>query len=176
MYHLLKLEAIRDTTSSQKSHRQHFPATDWSLLMLRCSTKQFLSVCLQDLLSCRSPSCVSHHEEIDRFCTQFLACLSNAATLCFPVKRKKQKTLPGWNDHVRHFRDSAILWNKIWVEAGCPGAGVLFDLRKETKTAYKYAVRRIKRRRNHIVALLSALFWKEVKLVSSSVPPLSLMD
>ncbi len=121
----------------------HRPVTDGSLLTA-CDVevfKQTISLSLpslsQDLLSCRSPSCVSHHEEIDRFCTQFLACLSNAATLCLPVKRKKQKTLPGWNDHVRHFRDSAILWNKIWVEAGCPGAGVLFDLRKETKTAYK---------------------------------------
>ncbi len=80
--------------------------------------------------------------------------------------------MPGWNDHVRLFRDSAILWNKIWVEADCPLTGVLFDLRKKSKAAYKYAVGRIKRRHKHIVrdklseALLStnnSVFWKEVK-------------
>ena len=52
----------------------------------------------------------------------------------------------------------------------------MFDLRKQTKKAYKYAVRSVKRRQKHIVseklsnALLSAnnsLFWKEVKKIKS---------
>ena len=84
--------------------------------------------------------------------------------------------MPGWNDHVREVRESAMVWNKIWVEAGCPEAGVVFDLRKQTKKAYKYAVRNVKRRQKHIVseklsnALLSAnnsLFWKEVMKMKS---------
>ncbi len=48
--------------------------------------------------------------------------------------------MPGWNDHVHKVRESAILWNRIWVEAGCPEAAVLFDLRKQTKKAYKYTL------------------------------------
>ncbi len=87
--------------------------------------------------------------------------------------------MPGWNDHVRKVRESAMLWNRIWVEAGwavCPEAGVLFDLRKQTKKAYKYSVRRVKRRQKYIVseklskALLLAnnsLFWKDLKKIKS---------
>ncbi len=43
--------------------------------------------------------------------------------------------MPVWNDHVRKVKESAMVRNKIW---GCSEAGVLFDLRKQTKKAYKY--------------------------------------
>ena len=32
--------------------------------------------------------------------------------------------------HVREVRESAMVWNNILLEAGCPEADVLFDLRK----------------------------------------------
>ncbi len=98
--------------SSQNCHRQHIPAIDWSLLTVsqwcwevdyKLTIAHSLPSLSQDLLNYRSPSCVSHNKDIDTFCTQFLACLSNAATLCFLVKRQNQrpKAMPGWNDHVR---------------------------------------------------------------------------
>ena len=38
----------------------------------------------------------------------------------------------------------------MWVDCGCPRAGVVFELRNRTKKEYKYSVRRAKRRRVHI--------------------------
>ncbi len=60
--------------------------------------------------------------------------------------------MPGWNDHVRKVRESAMLWNRIWVEADCPEAVVLFDLRKQTKKHFCWSI---------------TLFWKEVKKIKS---------
>jgi len=90
--------------------------------------------------------------------------------------------MPGWNEHVRRYKESACLWNAIWVDSGCPRSGILFELRKQTKKAYKYAVRQVKRRQLHIAsqklgtALSSAnfrSFWKQVKGMKSSPPSAS---
>ena len=43
----------------------------------------------------------------------------------------------GWNDHVQQHKNSAVFWNKLWNDAGCP-SGILFDLRQHTKRQYKY--------------------------------------
>ena len=60
----------------------------------------------------------------------------------------------------------------------------MFDLRKQSKKAYKYAVRRAKRRQSHIaseklgMALCNANisnFWKQVKAMKSSSPSTSLV-
>jgi len=63
------------------------------------------------------------------------------------------------------------------VNSGCPRSGILFNLHKQAKKAYKYAVRQVKRRQSHIAseklgtALCSAnfsSFWKQVKAMKSS--------
>ena len=57
-------------------------------------------------------------------------------------------------------------------EAGCPSAGVLAEIKKHTKSRYKYAIRRVKRRRETIIrekigASLSTNnsgdFWYQIK-------------
>ena len=77
---------------------------------------------------------------------------------------------------------TAQLWNNIWVELGCPRAGIVSELRRKTKNAYKYAVRRVMRRKTHIhnnkiaMALSNknhAAFWREVKIKKSSHGSLS---
>ena len=68
------------------------------------------------------------------------------------------------------------------VDSGCPRSGVLFDLSKQSKKAYKYVVRRAKQRQSHIaseklgMALCNANisnFWKQVKAMKSSSPSTS---
>lgn len=85
--------------------------------------------------------------------------------------------MPGWNEHVQEYKSSATLWNNVWLEVGCPRAGIIFELRNKTKKAYKYAVRCIKRRQAHIRsdklgAFLSTTepttFWKQAKAMKSS--------
>ena len=59
--------------------------------------------------------------------------------------------IPGWNERVRSLRDNAIFWNNLWKDAGCPALGSVADIRKKTKSKFKYAVRRLKRRRKFII-------------------------
>jgi len=65
----------------------------------------------------------------------------------------------------------------LWLEAGSPSAGVLFQLKKRAHRRYKYAVRRVKWREDHIkqMRLAEALlndpnrnFWSEVHRCSGS--------
>ena len=61
-------------------------------------------------------------------------------------------------------------WNRVWSENGCPSSGVLSQIRKKAKSCYKYAVRSLKRQKDHIVSKISfaltgrhnRVFWQEV--------------
>ena len=129
------------------------------------------------LLECSLPKCDSHLSEIDKCCEDLLTCLSSSAQSCFPLRQSRSKVVTGWNEFVHEPMRVASFWNRIWVDAGCPSAGVLAQIRKRTKAQYKYAIRRVKRRRDHIVRkkIGSAIdsrnnceFWREVKKVKSS--------
>ena len=46
----------------------------------------------------------------------------------------------------------SIFWHKGWVEAGCPSAGVLFNIKGNTESRFKDAVRRqLKRRKEYLI-------------------------
>ena len=66
----------------------------------------------------------------------------------------------------------SIFWHRVWVETGYPCSGVLFNIKRNAKKRFKYAVRRLKRRRDYLVRekLASAFstrdknrFWSEVR-------------
>ena len=45
----------------------------------------------------------------------------------------------------------SIFWHKVWVEAGRPSAGVLFNIKHNTKSRFKYAVLSLKCRKEHLI-------------------------
>ena len=111
---------------------------------------------------------------IDTACEKLFSCLHSAAQDSLPKRSKRSKVIPGWNDSVRILRSKATFWNRVWTECGCPSIGVLSQIRKRTKTRYKYAVRSAKRRKDHTVSrkISSALSnrnnrlsWKEIKRI-----------
>ena len=139
-----------------------------------CCVLKNLPALDESLLRCSISNCESHHDAIDDCCNRFLSCLSSSALECLPLKNMpyRNKVIPGWNKHVRDSKSAASFWNKVWVEAGCPSSGVLARIRVRCKRRYEYAVRRVKRRRDHIIRkkIGSALsskdnrtFWKETK-------------
>ena len=90
---------------------------------------------------------------------------------------KSGKRLVGWNDSACLFKKTANFWYKIWKEAGCPKSGVLSQIKKTTKSRYKYWVRRLKRRQNILLQKKLALlltkknkkeFWSEVRCLNRS--------
>ena len=58
--------------------------------------------------------------------------------------------IPGWKDAAKNLRPSAAFGHKVWLDCGHPTSAVLFQIKKNTKKRYKYEVRRLKRRRDHI--------------------------
>ena len=110
------------------------------------------------------------------FLTSFLNCISVAACNALPSipsTVRKHKVL-GWNDAAKDLRDKANFWYWVWSEAGSPSAGVLAVIKKKSKSRYKYEVRRLKRRREHIARekLAKAFsirnkkdFWQNVKII-----------
>ena len=75
----------------------------------------------------------------------------------------------------------------MWVEASCPPNGVLFQIKKKSKTRFKYAVRKIRRQQNYIKrAQLSNTFkckssrefWARVKRLTrhKTSTPTSIID
>ena len=55
------------------------------------------------------------------------------------------QNVPGWNEHVKPFKSESKFWHSVWVSAGCPNQGDLYNVMKSSKQQYKYAVRRLKR-------------------------------
>ena len=128
------------------------------------------------LLGCCTATCNSLNTDMDTVCDQFLSSLSTSADLYLPKRSNRRKVVPGWNDSVKPFKEAAVFWNVLWVQADCLSSGILFDLRKRTKNENKYAVRRVKCQRNHIIRRKTApalqrknktSFWKQVKSVKS---------
>ena len=154
----INLNSSRPGPSRCPASRSSSCAVDWSrvthaeLDRYIETVRVNLPVLSAELLDCCAVNCVAHQDSIDVFCNQLLECVQSAASLCLPLRSQRAKAIPGWNEHVRRYMESACLWNTIWVDSGCPRSGVLFDLRKQSKKAYKYAVRRAKRRQSHIAS------------------------
>ena len=94
---------------------------------------------------------------------------NRAVTDC--MRSKKQYIMCG------RLRESARFWHQLWTDSGCPSSGVLFQIKRNAKHRFKYEVRRLKRRREHIIRdnIGNALshsrhkdFWKEVRKLSRS--------
>ena len=92
-----------------------------------------------------------HLSAIDCACEK-LFCLYHAGQQCFPQFCKRAKVMPGWNDSVRLLHSKALFWNRLWSDNGCPSSDVLSQIRRKAKSRYKYAVRYLKHRKDHIVS------------------------
>ena len=66
----------------------------------------------------------------------------NSGDKCAPV--------PGWNDHVKPFREDALFWHSIWISAGRPINTVLHTVMKRTRNKYHYAIRFVKKQESEI--------------------------
>ena len=129
--------------------------------------------CVRD---CCDPTCTQHHAFLDGFCEQLSRCILDCALVVFP-KVRQSSSVPGWNNSARLLKEKANFWYTVWCEAGSPSVGVLHQLKRTAKSRYKYEVRRLKRREQHIrrekmaAALASSNsrdFWHQVHCVNRS--------
>ena len=112
-------------------------------------TDRLDSVNIPACVTCRDPNCKDHIESIDEYTIDVLEAIENAAKETLPIKggggTSPRKSTPGWSEFVKPFLDESKFWNSLWLSAGKPVVGALFEAKKQSKQQFKYAVRRLKR-------------------------------
>ena len=146
---------------------------------------EFLS-CLQipeNVVHCNDFNCDSHdHGAIAKYLDILVDIMLLSARMTIPSdndnnnKTSKSGKL-GWNKYVKDKRDSAILWHKIWKEAGSPTYGQLFEIRKYTRKCYHNAIMYIKNNTDKILRekIAQSLannnvknFWNEIRKIKAT--------
>ena len=91
-----------------------------------------------DALHCKDVFCTAHVRELNDFYDKIINGYIIAGKECIPSTShvKKQASVPGWSMFVEDKRKSCILWHKIWKETGSPSSGVLYELRRHTRSQY----------------------------------------
>ena len=130
--------------------------------------------------NCVSSCCLNHRSDLDIWAQNLTSSLLDCAFKCFPIHcHSYTKKLVGWKEYAASSKDCAHFWYKVWVEAGCPVSGVLFQIKKNAKSRYKYEVRRLKRRQDillqkKLAQLFSGKdktrFWSEIRRLNHSHP------
>ena len=96
-------------------------------------------------------------------------------------RTKPYKCRPGWNDHARDLHTAARECFIMWIDAGRPKHGPVFDLMKTSRARFKYAIRFLKNhecqlRKDSLAKKLSQSrpddFWKEIRQVNNCNIPL----
>ena len=116
-----------------------------------------------EVFTCVVPNCTEHIDTLDSYAKKFVFSLLDCACKCIPHSKTSSRTLVGWNDtSCNRLKQTANFWHKIWEDAGDPSSGVLFQIKRHTKTRYKYEVRHLKRRQNVLLLLPCLLIRKRM--------------
>ena len=67
--------------------------------------------------------------------------IHNAAKEAGIVPTKNYKPKPHWCPNLAYFRDKKRFWWTVWVSAGKPYAGVIYDCHKLAKKAFRHESR-----------------------------------
>lgn len=136
-----------------------------------------------DMLNCTNTQCTEHFTHIDNLYQGIVNSCIEAGEKCIPQsdtksnKDKRRAHFYGWSEFVEPERQTAMLWHDIWKSVGCPGQGIVSNIRRQTRTKYHQAVKWVKRNNmklKHIAIAESMVehndkvFWTEVKKLKRS--------
>ena len=124
-------------------------------------------------------NCSLHTRFIDNMCDRLISACICAGSKTFPNSSKsyRNKGLPLWNEEIAPYREKAILWHNIWISCGRPRKGAVYDIMRQTRNKYHYAVRKVKRSEENIrkQRFLSEIescnvneFWSKVRKFGGS--------
>ena len=132
------------------------------------------NVCIPtEALSCKNTSCsnVQHRTDLNVFYAQLVGCLSEASRQ-LSRKCKRYVSQPGWNEHVADLHKTARDAFVMWANCGKPRQGSKFDLMRQSRACFKYALRAVKThesslRKQSLANKLSLSqpnqFWNEIR-------------
>ena len=59
--------------------------------------------------------------------------------------KSRHHPLPGWNEEVEPKKKDSLLWHSVWLSAGRPSSGNLYQVMCHTRMKYHRAVKKLKR-------------------------------
>ena len=122
-------------------------------LQYKTSLNNLLSqVTLPDVSTCKDLRCssVSHKHQLNEWCIVIVRSCMEAAKDLPSLSHRQEKCTPGWTEHVKSFQDDNRWWHRLWVQAGRPKDGAVYNYMKQARNQYMYAVRRVKRNERNI--------------------------
>ena len=89
-------------------------------------------------LNCNDPHCtnVLHRRFIEVYCHSIIKSCIKASSVSIPLVRPNVQRVPGWTEHVKEERDRSLFWHWIWLEAGKPFKGFIYEIMKRTRHRY----------------------------------------
>ena len=132
----------------------------------------------QEALDCNNLHCCdpSHINAYAKYHDEIVNALVVSGDL-LKTSDKGRKPMPGWNEHVREAHRADIEAYYLWLEAGKPTAGVVYDLKKSRHRDYKNSVNFVKKNEqriindelaNNLLSMNKRDFWKNIKGLKNS--------
>ena len=126
-------------------------------------------------VQCNNLFCNEHGETIEYLHSAIANACISASDAALPTNSKgRGKIIPGWNEQVKLARERAILWHTLWKENHSPSSGLIYEIRRKTRSEYHYALRKLRdgerslryeKMSRRVLADNSSKFWEEVKRI-----------
>ena len=104
------------------------------------------------ILSCNDFNCKEHDNLILEKLEQYIDILKFCAEATLPNKNfSNRQGIVGWNEFVKPYKEKSIFWNDIWKTSGKPQTGQLAELRKFSKSRYRWAQRKAHKETKRVI-------------------------
>ena len=146
--------------------------------------KLYEKIVIEKLQSLDIPRCVkcsnfqceisSHSKDRDKHVIDVLSCIIEASYQSIPLTSNKvpnvvsdKERLPQWNEVIAPLKCDSIFWHSIWISAGRPNLGILYQIMCQTRSKYHKAVKIAKKEVARIKAdkLLAAVETGHVEFI-----------
>ena len=133
-----------------------------------------------DCITCTNYLCnnVEHLQRIQIFHDELIAaCISASSAIPDTSNNKNKGNVPGWNDHVKQYKQAAVFWRNMWHDNGSPREGTVANIMRRTRARYHYAIRHVKSKKEQLKKQSMALsisqknsrnLWKETSRVRNN--------
>ena len=113
-----------------------------------------------------------HRADSDDYIENVLSAINSSAGKSLPWSsstsgRPSATIIPGWNEQVKPFKDTAKFWFSAWLSAGKPQNCELHNIMRRTRNIYHYNVKKCKKAEEQI---------RKEKLLSAVLDPSSDVD
>ena len=128
-------------------------------------------------VQCNNVLCKEHDNDINILCTKIINACTDAADRNIPhsvMSGCMHKNVPGWEEHVKPYRNKSIFWHGIWLDNERPKHGIVWEIMRRTRAQYHSQVRWVKQNTRYIQSQKMAQsvlkgntkdFWAEVKRI-----------